>query len=451
MQPLSRRLRWIYGSGDLGFSLTSTILAAYFAIFLTDVVGLRAGTAAAAIFIGRTWDYINDPIVGYLSDRTRTRWGRRRPYLLFGALPFGLIFTLMWWIPPLHSPTALAVYYGLFYALYDTAFTFVTMPYFALTPELTSDYDERTNLTTTRMFFSILGSLIAFTVPLMIVDGFRPDHAGRVLLMAAVFGLVSALPLFAVFAATREREEFMQADQPSIKDSVKAIRSNKPFIFGLGIYLFTWVALSVLEMILLFYVKYVVHREGQSDLIMATIFVIAIFALPIWQWVSQRYNKKQAYIYGMAFLIVVLLGMTSLTPATPLPILLGMSALAGIGVAAAHVLPWAMIPDAIEYDEWETGERHEGTFYSLITLAQKIASSVAIPAALLILDKTGYQANTVVLPASAVNGIRFVTGPFPTFLLIAGIIFAALYPLGRESYTKIAHEVAMRRAHKENQ
>ncbi len=89
--------KWIYGSGDLGFSVTSTIVGAYFAIFLTDVVGIPARIAAVAIFLGRTWDYINDPLFGYLTDRTRTRWGRSRPYLLFGPIPFAIVFTLMWW------------------------------------------------------------------------------------------------------------------------------------------------------------------------------------------------------------------------------------------------------------------------------------------------------------------------------------------------------------------
>ena len=100
VQRLSWHAKLLYGSGDTGFSLTSTIVGAYFAIFLTDVVGLAPAVAAAAIFIGRTWDYFNDPFIGYLSDRTRTRWGRRRPFLLFGALPFGAVFAMLWWRPP---------------------------------------------------------------------------------------------------------------------------------------------------------------------------------------------------------------------------------------------------------------------------------------------------------------------------------------------------------------
>ena len=162
---LRARDRWIYGSGDLGFSLTNTILNVYLALFLTDVVGVAPAVAAAAFFVGSTWDYINDPIIGYISDRTRTRWGRRRPFLLFGALPFAAAFCLLWWRPPFDTTLALGIYYAAAFALFDTAATFVYMPYYALTPELTDDYDERTALTSTRMFFSILGSLLAFTIP----------------------------------------------------------------------------------------------------------------------------------------------------------------------------------------------------------------------------------------------------------------------------------------------
>jgi GPH family glycoside/pentoside/hexuronide:cation symporter len=161
---IARRTKLLYGAGDTGFSLTATIIGAFFAIFLTDVVGISPGVAAA-IFIGRSWDYVNDPLFGHISDRTRTRWGRRRPYLLFGPLPYALAFTMLWWRPPWEDVLALAIYYAMAYVLYDAAATLVYMPYFALTPELTSDYDERTALTSYHMFFSIFGSLVAFPCP----------------------------------------------------------------------------------------------------------------------------------------------------------------------------------------------------------------------------------------------------------------------------------------------
>ena len=445
-QKLTGRVKWIYGSGDIGFSLTNTILNVYLALFLTDVVGLTPAVAAVAFFIGSTWDYINDPIVGYISDRTRTRWGRRRPFLLFGALPMAAAFCLLWWRPPFESTLALGAYYSMAFALFDTAATFAYMPYYALTPELTDDYDERTGLTSRRMFFSILGTLIAFTLPLAIIDGFRPEHASRVLLMGSIFGLVSALPLFLVFWGTRERPEFMKLEATAgLRKSIAAAGKNRPFVFGLVMFLFNGVTMSIIQVVLLYYVKYVVVREAQGDLIMATIFVVAMLALPLWVWASRRLNKRWAYITGISVLAVVLLVLSSLTPQTGLPFIMVLCVLAGIGVSAMHVMPWAIIPDAIEYGELQSGERQEGMFYSLITLAQKVASSIAVPLALLVLQATGYVPNSATQPASAVFGIRLVAGPIPAFTLCMGILFTLLFPLGRENFREITRQLEARR------
>ena len=279
----------------------------------------------------------------------------------------------------------------------------------------------------------------------MLVNGFHPENAGRVLIMGTAFGLASAIPLLVTFFGTRERPEFMQQEQPGIKQSLKALWTNRPFKFSLGIYLFTWVSMTILETILLFFVKYVVERESQSDMIMGTIFVVAILFLPFWEWVSRRLNKRKAYMAGIAFWAVVQLVLVTLTPASSLGLLIFLCFLAGIGVSAAHVLPWSILPDAIEWGELQTGERHEGMFYSLLTLMQKVATSIAIPLALLVLDATGYIPNSAQQPASAVNGIRIVAGPIPAVLLCAGIAFAALYPLERESYTEIAQKLEAER------
>lgn len=444
-QKLSRWTKLVYGFGDTGFSLTSSIIGAYFAIFLTDVVGVAPGTAAVAIFVGRSWDYINDPIIGYLSDRTRTRWGRRRPFLLFGALPFALTYLLMWYRPPIENQAGLAAYYALAYVLFESAATLVYMPYFALTPELTSNYDERTALTTYRMFFSILGSLIAFTIPLMIVGTFRPENASRVLQMGAVFAFASALPLLLVFLFTRERQEYSQLEQPGLLESLKAALKNRPFVFSMVIFLLTWVSVDILQVTLLYFVKYVVQREGQSDVIMTSIFITAILVLPFWEWASRRWNKRMAYCAGIAFWAVVQIGLVFLQVSTPLSVIIVLCVLAGIGVSAAHVLPWSIIPDAIEWDEWQTGERHEGMFYSLVMLAMKVASSITIPLVLLMLQFTGYKATAAEQPASALLGIRMTIGPIPALLLVGGIVFALLYPLSREKHGQIVRDLESRR------
>jgi len=442
---LPRSTKIIYGSGDLGFSLTSTIIGAYFLFFLTDVVGIRPAMAGIAILVGRTWDYLNDPLIGHLSDRTRSRWGRRRPFLLFGAIPFALAFMLMWYRPPFESQIALAAYYAIAYVVYDAAATFVYMPYFALTPELSDDYDERTSLTSYRMFFSLVGSLAALTIPLMIVGTFTPQNAARVLLMAIIFGSASALPLWLVFFKTREKQIYAVQQKPQLVSSLKAAFKNRPFVFGTVIYLLTWICVDLLQTTLLFFIKYVLNLEAMSEFIMASIFITAILALPLWEFASRKMNKRLAYAFGIGFWAVVQLLLISVGAAIPLPAIIFLCVMAGIGVSAAHVLPWSIIPDAIEWDEYQTGERHEGMFYSLVTLVQKIASSLAIPLVGIMLEITNYQANAASQPPSALLGIRLLVGPIPAVLLIIGIIFALKYPLDRIQFTSIVRELQERR------
>lgn len=426
--------------------MTSTIVGAFFSFFLVNVVGLSPGVASVPLWVGLLSDFINDPLIGHLSDRTRTRWGRRRPFLLFGPLPFALAFTLLWWRPPWEDTLAVIIYYSIAYVAFDASATFVYMPYFALTPELTPNYDERTALTTYRMFFSIVGGLIAFTLPGLIVGEFKPENVSDVLTMGLVFGIASALPLWLTFLGTRERREYMEQTRSSLIQSLRAARGNKPFVFGLVIFLFTWVSMKIVENTLLFFITDVMKREDQSSLIMGTIFVVAACALPLWDWVSRRWNKRWAYLIGIAFWAVVQVVLITMDGSTGLPILLFLCALAGIGVAAAHVLPWAIIPDAIEWDEWKTGKRHEGVFYSLTTLAQKATTAITVPLVLLLLEFTGYESLASQQPDSALWGLRIVIGPIPAALLCTGILFAIFYPLGREEHAQVVRELEERRA-----
>jgi glycoside/pentoside/hexuronide:cation symporter, GPH family len=447
---LSKRTKLIYGSGDFGFALTDSMIGVMLAIFLVDVVGLNPGLAAAAIFIGRSVDYINDPLVGYISDRTRTKWGRRRPFLLFGFLPYAILFAMLWWRPPFESQVWLAVYYGAIYALYDTAATILYMPYYALTPELTQNYDERTSLTSYRMAFSLFGTMIAFTIPLAVIGTLRPENAGRILAVAAVLGFFSAMPQLLVFFGTREKSEYMNMAEPELKDSIKAAYRNKPFLIVMGIFLFTWMALEIIQSTLLFFLKYRMNLESESDLITATIFITALIFLPFWSWVSGRWDKRTAYIAGMIYFCIVLVALIFIEPSWGMAPFLVIAVMAGIGISAVQVLPWAMIPDAVEWDELSTGERHEGMFYSLVTLFRKIAVSVVVPLALLVLQATGYVSNAAAQPTSAINGIRILMGPIPVVLLVVGVGFAFFYPLNRQNFAKIRSELAARRAIKES-
>jgi GPH family glycoside/pentoside/hexuronide:cation symporter len=445
-ETLSRRAKLMYGIGDAGINLADTMVGLLFAIFLTDVVGLRPGLAALVIFIGRTSDYINDPIIGYLSDRTRSRWGRRRPFILFGMLPFALAYMLLWWIPPFTTQMGLAIYYGVAFVLYDTLATILYMPYFALTPELTSDYDERTSLTTYRMIFSTIGAMIAFVVPLAIIGTMNAESAGRIMAVGAGVAFLSILPMVAVFFGTREKTEYQEQEQPSIKESIMAAVKNKPFLYAAGIFLLGLTALDITQATLLYFLKYHMHLEENFDLVFGLLFVAALISYPFWNWVASRWDKKRAVIVGMIFLAVSITVMGFMRPEWGLPILLVFSALVGIGLGAVQVLTWSMIPDAVEWDEFQTGQRHEGMFYSLVQTLRKVGSSLSLPFVLLMLEWTGYVANAPVQPSNTILGIQSLIGPIPAAFLLLGIFLAARYPLDRARFAELRAELAKRHA-----
>lgn len=435
-----------YGMGDFGFSMNNSIITAFFAVFMVTVVGMPPGLVAVILFVGRSWDFVNDLLVGYISDRTRTRWGRRRPFLLFGAIPFGLSFMLLWMSPNLDQ-TGLVIYYSLAYIVYEALATVVYMPYFALTPEITEDYDERTKLTSFRMMFNIIGSLTAYILPLLIVgNNWNLATTRSVLIMAMVAGVIAAIPIFGVFFGTRERKEFQQEKLPKFWPSLKRAFKNRPFMFSALMYLATWMAIVVIESNLQFFILHIIQRQSQNIIIMVSIFVTAIFALPIWNWVSKNYNKRWAYIIGVGFWAFVMIVLIMMTPETPFWLILIFCVMAGVGVSAGQVLPWAIIPDAIEWEEWHTGERNEGMFYSLVTLLGKIGMAVAQPLSLLILQLTNFQSGQgAVQPPSALLGIRLVVGPIPAVFLVSGILIALFYPLGRTQYNQIVDDLRIRR------
>ena len=186
--------------------------------------------------------------------------------------------------------------------------------------------------------------------------------------------------------------------------------------------------------------------EEEAPIVAGMVFIVAIIVLPFWSFISRKTDKRKSYIFGMLFLSGVMVTLIFIPPDLGLWVVLVLAGLAGIGVSAVHVLTWAMIPDAVEVDELSTGARHEGMFYALVTLFRKVAVSVAIPLALLIMDASGYISNTEIQPASAIGAIRLLMGPIPAIFLLGGIAFAIIYPLGRDRHAEIRAEIAIRKA-----
>lgn len=446
----------IYGAGDSGFSLTSTALALLYLDFLVSVVGLDPRLAGISIGLGRIWDAFNDLVIGTLSDRTRSRWGRRRPYLLFGALPFGVAFILMWVVPAMPSQTALLIYYTAMYILFDTFFTLVNVPYIALTPELAPGYDERTSLHSYRMAFSIGFGLLGAVAPLAIVDAIAGAGVGgpalhsAYMVMATLLGLASVLPVWLVFAVVRERPEFQDLPTPGLVDSFRMAASNKAFLIVAGVYLLTWMPIDLIQFVLVFLIRDYFRLDGGArDLIFLLLFGVGVLALPLWVWISHRLDKPRAYQLGMAFLAVVLLALSFMPPGRANLVFL-LAALAGIGVSAAHAIPLAILPDVIDWDELRRAQRQEAAYYSVITLIQKLVGAVTITLTGTLLSASGYVANANLVdglqPATALGTIRFLAGPLPAVFFVAGIILVSFYPITRARHARILSLLAKRRA-----
>jgi glycoside/pentoside/hexuronide:cation symporter, GPH family len=433
---LSLRLKLLFSTGDLSTSIPLAILMFFQLYFLTDVAGLRPDLAGWAVGIGKLWDAVNDPLIGLLSDRVRSRFGRRRLLLLVGAVPLGLSFMLMWLVPPLGS-LGLVVYYTLTFILFDTLFTVIHVSYNALTPVLTSDYDERSTLNGYRMAFSIIGTLGTIILA-TVLSWTITDPRLLFAILGIGLGLVSIIPPLVVFCVTQGRDTATGVESLSLRQAAKATLSNRPFWLVMGLYLFSWTAASIQAAVLVYFANYYLGVPDQAYYFVLVAEGSAILFIPLWVLVARRLDKRRAFILGSLSWLVVLLAISALRP-DQLGLAYLLAALSGSGIATAYVLPWAMVPDIIEVDQERTGERREGSYYAFASFFQKLATGAAIWGLGQTLALTGYITPVPgqplpAQPEAALQAIRIFMGPVCAVLILLAIGFAWRYNITRESH-----------------
>ena len=463
---LSLWVKLVYGTGDWSAASYGTLRQIFYAIFLTDVVGLEARLASIAALVGIIWDAVNDPLVGILTDRMRSRWGRRRPFLLIFAVPFGASFMLLWWAPPWHSQIALAATVTLAFMISDTFETLCGVPFASLLPELSPDYDERTTLTSFRIFFNLVASLVTAVAAPAIVDAVLAAGMTQqqgYLIVAAIFGGLAAIPFLLIFAVVRER--YGAVDRPQEKttfqETVHTAWANVPFRFASLIYMLNWITFDLVALVLPFYLLYwIAHGNMLTSVsilgitlplesaVFALLLVTATAVLPFWLWLSHRLGKHIAYIIGMVFWAGVQIAIFLVRPGQ-INLVLWMAFLAGLSVSAAHVLPDAMFPDVIEWDELRTGRRQEGIYYGVKNFIRKLTGAFAIFLALQVLGWFGYQtppktATIFMQNPITLTAIRLLIGPVGAVLLFAAVITTWFYPLTRERHGRIRRLLEVR-------
>ncbi|GJQ34434.1 MAG: MFS transporter [Anaerolineales bacterium] len=460
-------LKAFYGSGDWGIASISMMRSIFYAIYLTDVVGIEPRLASLGALVGIVWDAVNDPLIGMLSDRVKSRLGRRRPFLLWFAFPFGLSFVMLWSAPNWESQVGLLIYVTLAFMISDTLTTLVAVPYLSLTPELTQNYDERTSLSSFRTVFQLASAMVVVVAAPMIVDsvmlGGGTQQQGF-MTAGAVFGAIGSLPLFLIGLFVRERFASATAEQESLsfRETLKLAWQNVPFRYAVGIYMFNWSAVDMVAITFPFFLQYWVAQGNLLakitlfgvDLALESAFFgvlmgACVLFVPFWLWVSKRQNKIRAYIAGMAAWIVVQLLIFTIQPGET-SYMLTLAAFAGIGVSAAYILPDSILPDVIEWDELRTGRRQEGIYYGIRTLIRKLTGAGVIFVTLQILGWSGYQAPPegalqFQQSESALFMIRMMDSFIGAVILMGTIAIAWSYPLTRERYQKIQKLLAVRR------
>ena len=523
-EKLSFATKLAFGAGDMGPAMTANILVFYLLPFFTNVAGLPANLAGSILLWGKISDAINDPLIGIASDRTRTRWGRRLPWMLFGIIPFGIVFFLQWIVPEFSSDRAvntwfLFAYYIAIGVLFNLAYTAVSLPYQALTPELTPDYNERTSLNSFRFTFSIGASIFSLILAAFIFQAFPEDPALQYLILGTVVTVFSIVPLLWCILGVQEKgkktilnpaqkkylgifltilgsssfvygilplpkpeagllttilliffgillvtfgsnlivakpeaslnqprkiasELSSNTENIPILQQLKIAFSNKAFLYVIGIYLCSWLSIQLIGANLIYFVVYWMGKDNAiSSLVAVAVQGTALLLLFGWKILSDRYGKQAVYFMGTGVWIIAQIGLFTLQPGQDI-LMYCLGILAGFGVSVAYLIPWSMVPDVIELDELQTGQRREGIFYGFMVLLQKFGLAIALWLVGEALERSGFIETVAGQPApiqpdSALLAIRIVIGPLPIVFLVCGLILAYFYPITREVHAEI--------------
>jgi oligogalacturonide transporter len=306
-----------FGVGDIYGGGSGVIISFYYLYFLTDVIRINPALAGTVILISKIYDAITDPFEGVLTDRTRTRFGRRRPYLLAGVLFVFLSFFLLWY------PVNFALEWQRFvfvigaYLFFSTVVSIVMTAYNALASELTLDYHERTSISSVRIFFSSAASILAALLPLEVVKLF-PDLRAGYIAMGVMFGILFALPFIWTFFATRERPEFQRPLPPiNLRETFVEPFRMRSFVTVLLMYLLAFVAMDAVASIVIYYMKYYLGRGSEANYVSGTLLVMQVASLPFYVWLSRRTSKKTGYLVGAGVWMLTMLTSFLIVPGGP--------------------------------------------------------------------------------------------------------------------------------------
>jgi len=425
-----------YAVGDFGINLYFISVMTYLLYFYTDVMGISAAAAGGVFAVARFVDAVTDPVMGFIAERTRTRWGRMRPYLLFGAIPLALISILTFTVPDTDMAGKVTWAYTT-YILFGLIYTVVTIPYATLTASLTQDYEARTKLSTYRIGCAFAGGFLVSVGTFPLVSLFDDEALGFQVLMLG-FAVVATALLWVTFATTREVIT-PKVEKISIKDSLLAISRNPPLLVVIGIFSCGMLSFTVRQTTTAYFF---IYNVGDPSLI-SWFFTLTLGCMLIGIWavpsLAERFGKAGAARLGAYLTIFACIGFY-LTPYDAIAAIFFWGCLVALGGTPVAVLGWAMIPDTVEYAQLKHGVRADGAIYSTASFFQKLAKTLGGAGVAFALGFAGYVANAEQTP-EALETIHIMLTLVPVGIMLVLILLTRIYSLNREQHAQIVSQL----------
>jgi len=436
--PLSIQLGW--ATGELGIATYIGITMGYMLFYLTQVLEIPPIWAGIAMLVPRLWDVITDPIMGAISDQTKSPMGRRRPYLLVGGLSFGLCFALIFFTPVDASETVKITYFILFYLLTSTAFTIYDVPYSSMGAEMTSDYKERTTLTGYKMMAARIGIVLCFMGTPWLLQS-QATLAEGFQLMGVIFGAFMVITGLIAFFTTRHapRRE-TPPHKFSIKEEFQALRKNKPFRTLWMVFFLQNLAIGVNATTLIYFVIFVmkVDLTLMGPMVLTTA-IAATCATPVWIMVARRFGKRETYFMGLTIAAIMTIPLLLIT-ADHLIFLFIIFLFAGIGDAANQLASNAMVPDTVEVDEAKTGKRREGAIFGAWAFCRKLGMATGAFLVSISLSLFGFEGGSgtdIILDETALTGIRLTYALLPFTFWLCAMFILRKYKLNETEFNSL--------------
>ena len=445
---MTQKLRFVtklfYGIGDMGAAAVVGVGGFFLNPFLLDVAGLTPALVGVIFLVSGIWDSINDPLLGQINDRTRSRFGRRKSWMLFASVPLGVTFFLIWLVPDVGMWGKFA-YFLLMVILLDTFYTMHHVPYATLTAEMTDDYNERTELNMYRFGFSLIGALLAIIIfGVLVTESASPTAAYRTAAMiVSVFIIITA---FAPIPFSHERTPELEPPdaRPSWVENAKSVFSNRPFRLVTLLFLCSWMSVQTAQSNIVLYLRYWLKEEGDFTFAVILLQLSAVSFIIFYSWLSKRIGKKRVYYIGGAIWAAVFCAVFFLQPGQD-TLFISLLLIGGGGTAIAVLIPFSMLPDVIDYDELQTGTRREGLFYGYFAFFTKLGFGLGLAVTSFILEAVGYIPSegdlSVVQPESVLLTIRIFVSFLPATIVMLSMIPAYQYPITEEVHRDILRQL----------